>query len=464
MGDTQTGFVGDWNGALANELKNEFNLVPGADRVNPGGLLVDAANGAALDSALVRRHLELNIPVGLITPNRVSLHQVQALAGHGPQGPLHFLALRRRDDGAYHMIEISPTKSVTGGGAGDCGHPVAAGATKTQGARQPEIGSVGTSHIASAFATLLGGATVTGLQSPLGTYGGYVRAAKSWTYELGYPAFNDKPDDRAAQTRDQSVSGSLNTDIYAFWVNGAVNTAYYVLIVRNSGTLSNGLLLANGDHNQGFFHYNNVVLSSLYVEGINQKLTASTHSPTTSGAGPIVTSLQVPMTLWGSVPGGVGPIDFRAEYASVANSPSWSLIDKSGSDSVMWQAYQSAVWDTLRYPPDEYTDAYRDILFHDGKVIPMPDQSKGSITFDTIAAYVIEAPAFVMPSEPQSSAPPSCPVVINTEVDRGFTLFHSPDGCLGALGSHRYNVFWRSGGGHPPSYRVDLQKVARKVG
>jgi hypothetical protein len=157
-------------------------------------------------------------------------------------------------------------------------------------------------------------------------------------------------------------------------------------------------------------------------------------------------------------------VDFTATYGNVINSPSWALVDKANNEYAFWTSYQKAVWDVQQYPPENYNNSYRNMLFRDGKVIQMPDQSKGSLSFDTIAGWVIEAPAFVMPDKPQGSAPPSCPILIVREAGRTFVLFHSPDGCLGARGSRQYNMFWQSGGTGQPSFQVDLKDIAVRVG
>ena len=258
--------------------------------------------------------------------------------------------------------------------------------------------------------------------------------------------------------------GALGIDIYVYWVNGQKDTAYYVVLVHSSGLGGIGLPVAGGDHNQGFFQTGLTVNSACYVSATSTNLPPSVHSPGGNEPGQIVTSLQFPMTLWGQIPNGVGPLDFTATYANAANWPNWAISDRSGSTFAQWFGYQSALWNTMRYPPENFTSAYYDMLYRDGKVVRMPDQSKGSITLDTIAAFVIEPPAFVMPAEPQGSAPPSCDVQIASFLVQDGALFHNPDGCLGARGQHQHNMFWRDAGVFPPDYRCDLQRIATKVG
>ena len=112
MSASPIGFIGDLNSSRASELKSALNLVSTEDGLAAGGLLVDSATGTTLDSDPARRYLQAGKPVGFIAPNDATLRQVQALAGHGPDGPVEFLLLRPRGDGAYDTVATALTESL----------------------------------------------------------------------------------------------------------------------------------------------------------------------------------------------------------------------------------------------------------------------------------------------------------------------------------------------------------------
>ena len=405
-------------------------------------ILLDARSAA--DGDLLRTSLEAGKAVGVLRPTPEALDQLRAITGRVPDGPAEMLVCRRLGRGGYGTVVV-PMLTQSGGGAGDDG------AVR----EEPKLTRPAVGTVAEAFAASLGGAEGQGLVPPAFSYFGYAPSIVPISYDMSYPEFNGKPDDKVVDKQTQRATGSFLSELFVYWVNGSKTTAYYVVIARLSGAVGAGSLLADGKDNQGFFQAD---LNLSVTVNAGGPLVASTHSPTTTGPGQIISTLQVPMVLWAATNNGVGPVAFTATSANQFTWPSWSILDRS-QNNAQWYGYQSDVWNVLQHPPETWGPSWNGDLFQDGHVRTMPDQSKGSVAFDMISAFMVQPPAFVMPANPQGSAPPPCTVSVTASAFSTAVLFHSPDGCLGARGSRQRNMFSRYNAGALNTL-CDLDKIA----
>jgi len=194
-------------------------------------------------------------------------------------------------------------------------------------------------------------------------------------------------------------------------------------------------------------------------------LTREAYSPSTIAKGGIATHLKTQMLLWSLTNSGEGAIHFTADYGNQIEWPNWAMLDRTHDATCSWVGYQSDVWNVLQHPPETWSNnaAFASSLFQgNGHVRAMPDQSKASIAFDTIASFVVRPPVFTMPNPCQASSPPPCTVRIAADVAAQTVLFHNKDGCRAARGGHERNGFWRTNSGSLNT-EYELSRIATKT-
>ena len=414
-------------------------------------LLIDGSAAGRIADTELRGFLDAGKPVGLIRPNDATLARLRTLTGHAPLTPVELALWRKRPDGA-HCSCVLPMITTKGGGAGDDGVPV----------ELPTLVRPVATTIAEAFASPPAAIDSHGMPPPAGAYYGCVSTAVHLDQSIPYPQFKGKPDDKVVRTYMQCASGSFQLDLHVYWVNGASDDAYYLVVAHQTGSVFAGYMLADGKNNQGFFQTS----LALYIRaGALSGLTREAYSPSTA-KGSIATHLQTQMLLWGLAGSGEGAIRFTAEYDNQIEWPSWAMLDHTHDTTCCWVGYQSDVWNVLQHPPESWSNdaAFASSLFQsNGHVRAMPDQSKGSIAFDTIASFIVRPPVFAMPNPCQASPPPPCTVRFAAEVAAQTVLFHNKDGCRAARGNHERDGFWRTNSGSLNA-EYELSRIAVMTG
>jgi hypothetical protein len=146
---------------------------------------------------------------------------------------------------------------------------------------------------------------------------GYSGFSTQAVYNLPHPTINGKTDDATVQESGQITNMQVNTEFYVYWVNG-VSPPYYVVIHRQTGTMTCGAAVVNNQNSRGWFQSQfNINPNSVnskddtgfhpLAEGVNQLY----HAPLGTNPG-IMINFSLPMTPWAQTGHGLGAVAFTA--------------------------------------------------------------------------------------------------------------------------------------------------------
>jgi hypothetical protein len=221
------------------------------------------------------------------------------------------------------------------------------------------------------------------------------------------------------------------TEFYVYWVNGGVSP-YFVVILRQTGTMVAGNSLAANQNSRGWFQDSFQLLPNSVRDTSNQPITQglqlAAYSPVTGG-GSIPVQLSVPMTLIAKSGGGVGPVAFNAQVQDILSYPGWGLLDQSSGSGTAWLSYQTQTWNPVQNPFSEFGDWWGSVYDQNDHVIQMPDLSSGSIYFEAVTAWQFGPPLFVPPAKSPFTPAPALPVHFFGGWLQNIAFLHNPTGC-----------------------------------
>jgi hypothetical protein len=133
-----------------------------------------------------------------------------------------------------------------------------------------------------------------------------------------------------------------------YWVNGGYSP-YYILLLRQSGTITSAGGLVNLLDSKGWFTpYFNIGPNSLTGsngQSFGAGFALVGHAPQSMPGPQIPVQLQVPMTLNARGSQGTGPVQWTTdanENEAVLNYVDWAILDSMQGAETAWIVYQTA--------------------------------------------------------------------------------------------------------------------------
>ena len=461
-------FIGDASGQLAARLKPYADLIPSDNALGAGaadGLLLDGSAASAADEAAVKAGLDSGKLLAVASPGDAILQILLKLTGQSP-GPGAPLVTYRRSAGraGYDCTLLPPLKltssaySESGGVAGPA----------PESSPTPEIGpALVTALNAPSGAGLVGGTLSTaGLVPPPGALAGYTNCTFPITFTWDYPSINNIPDDSTVGTNNQVVTNQFTNEFYVYWVNGSTaSQPYYVVILRQTGPMALGNVVANNSNSRGWFQGYFQLLPNSVNDANGNPLTngasLDAYAPTTATGGSASVGIQESMWLYARTQSGMGPVQFTAQVNDFLELPDWAVLDQTSGTSTAWEYYQTGTWNTVTNPYNDFPNWWAQVYGDHDYVDPMPDASYGSIQYEGYTVWRLTSPLFTPPTTFPYNPPPPLSVQFKGSGEQTVFLLHNIAGCLGAEGSKHHHLFG-SEGTWDWAWQVSLDQIVQK--
>lgn len=448
-------FLGDHSGAVAQEVGAHVDLQPSTAMAGPSsaGLLVDGQS-ASPDAGTLQAVLESGKILALARPTDEQVKTLVALTGQAPAAGTPLVTYRKASNGQGYTCTLAPAGTVTRSYMGQTGE----GSTSKPVSLDPAVGS----HLVQA-ATQAASLQVSGpgLVPPLGAMAGYASWTAPQSYNLWPPRIpvgssSDSDDDDEYVRTYQPCQDGMLMECFVYWVNGG-SSPYYILLLRQSGTISSGTPLANNLDSKGWFTPFFDILPNKLTDPNGQPFGAGFalvgHAPQSmSGTPQIPVQLQIPMTLNARVSGGTGPVQWTTDANgpdAVLNYPGWAILDQTQGSETAWMGYQTQGWNPIQNPPGNFggpTGWWQQMIPSDGAHfrwgVSMTDLALGSIAVTALTAWQFSPPLFTPPSQAPFNPPPSLVVNLSGAWDHFFCVFHGNLGCAGVLGGQYVHNFY----------------------
>ena len=439
-------FIGDMSGPLAARLKPYADLIPSGNAPGAGaadGLLLDGSAASAADEATVKAALDSGKLLAVASPGDGISQTLLKLTGQAP-GPGAALVTYRRSAGrAGYDCTLLPPLKVKRSAYSESG--AVAGAAQ-ESSPAPEIGPALVAALNAPPGAGPGEASLgADLTPPQGALAGYTRCITPITNTWDYPSINNNPDDSTVQTADQTVANQFTNDFYVYWVNGAQGgQPYYVVIMKQTGPMALGTMVANNSNSRGWFQTYFQLFSNAAFDSNGNHLAAGWsldhYSPKTS-SGQVPITISETMQLYARTQSGMGPVQFDAQVQDLLDIPGWAVLDQTSSPITAWQYYQSGTWNPVTNPYDDFPNWWSQVYGDHDYVDPMPDTSYGSIQFEGYTVWRLSPPLFTPPATFPYNPPPALTVMFSGLGQQVLSLLHNIAGCLGAEGSKHHHLF-----------------------
>ncbi|MDQ3898831.1 MAG: hypothetical protein M3326_16585, partial [Actinomycetota bacterium] len=374
------------------------------------------------------------------------------LTGQAPGGSVELVTFQKAPQTKGYRCTLVPKGTASGEVVGDTGEVTAL---------DMSVGDATGPALAGAATTPMPGAGTgtAGLTPPLAAMAGYSSYTSPVSWTAGPPYMNGKPDDKTVGTTSQPNSSTFLTEFFVYWVNGVQSSPYYVVILRQSGPMSLGSMVANVENSRGYFQYELGISPNTVVQSNSQPVTSgiqlAAYSPNASSGPEVPVSISVPMTLNADTQNGTGPVQFTAQVDDSLDYTGWAIRDLTSGGQTSWQAYQSATWNPVQDPVSDFSNWYKTVYDGHGKVIAPPNLSQGAVPFELLTAWQFTPPLFTAPASAPFNPPPSCVLTFGCGWSQTVALLHNPDGC----NSGHHHIF-NGGFGWGGAWTMDLGSVA----
>jgi hypothetical protein len=460
-------FLGDHSGAVAQEVGAQVDLQPLTAMAGPSsaGLLVDGQS-ASPDAGTLQAVLESGKILALARPTDEHMKTLVALTGQAPAAGTPLVTYRKASNGRGYTCTLAAAGTMTRSYMSQTGE----GSTSEPVSLDPAVGS----HLVQAAAQVAPLQMSPGLVPPLGAMAGYARwdTPGPWTCIYPWDGPAGPADDVFVSTQNQAGTDSFSTECFVYWVNGGYSP-YYILLLRQSGTITSGTVLANNQDSKGWFTSyfdigpNSLTGSNSQPFGAGFALVG--HAPQSMSGPQIPVQLQVAMTLNARGSGGTGPVQWVTdanEPDAVLNYADWAILDGVQGAATSWRGYQTAGWNPLQMPYASFGGPhgwYQELLPSNGVAhrwsTLMTDLALGSIAVTALTAWQFSPPLFTPPSQAPFNPPPSLVVNVSEQWSHPLFLIHGENGCAGDGGVH-YVHSWCSQNNWPLNYQIDLGVLA----
>lgn len=451
------GTLGTLSSSLLDEIGKSAHIESGT---SASALLADGSS--ALDLTTIKQALGEDKSVTVASPSEAVAKELGTIVGGTPFGAA-LVTLSKGPKG--YKVAVVPKGTLALSSTtekGSNGAPVKA--TLGIGANLAAVPA----EAPSQHATRLMQGQPGGLTPPTGSYAGYSSFSSNPIWNINPPQINGQNDDKTDTSGIQTVSDNFLTEFFVYWVNGTGNngsgTPYYIVILKQTGTMSAGNVQASGGHSLGWFQESFQITPNNVCDWNTNKpfdpsvatVKSQGYSPS-SGAGPVQVSLAVPMTLWANVQGGMGPSQFTATVNDQLALSQWAVLDQTSGINTAWEFYQNSVWNPISNPFSNFGSWYQSVYSGDD-VVSMTNAATGSIQFEAVSAWRFDSPSFQNLGD--APAPASLGVAFSGAWNQTLSFLHSPAGCQGIDGTHHH--LFSVGGGWGWGWGIDLGAVARQ--
>jgi hypothetical protein len=457
-------FIGNMQGTVASQVQDSVALEPFSNAVVSGqhGLLIDGGTAPPIDQSTLAQVLESGGLVAICGPTTEQTALLGKITGQTPSADAAMVSFKKLASSRGYKCVVVPNSGVTLRMQTDSDTAQETTATLT-----PNVGAV---LAQAALDTGEVGMAPPGLIPPQGVYCGYRSVQLAGTWDLGYPRWNGGVwDDNTAKETDQSVDYSLLTEWFVYWVNGGTglnSSPYYLVIQRQTGPWTIGTTLANNQDSRGWFTLDwKVSPNNVQIAGVTNPtgMDLAAYAPKSGSSNtqiPVQISLGV--QVWGQTQSGTGPTPFVPTVNDILDYPEWGVLDQTSGMSTQWEGYQITGWNPLLNPP------WQD-LYSNGNVVPMSDQSFGSIDFEALTCWTFGSPLFTPPAQgtdpdnPWFTPAPSLPVSFNYGYEQDFAFLHNHPGCSGNYNGTHFHI-WITACDADNSTTLDLGTVVLDQG
>ncbi|MGD0125129.1 MAG: hypothetical protein ABSF46_07225 [Terriglobia bacterium] len=450
-------FAGDSSGPLAKQLAGHVQLAQfsGSLATDQQGLLIDGQTATTVGSSAMKQVLESGRLLAISRPTADHTKTLLALTGQAPGANVPLITYKKRaDKPGYHCVLVPD------------------GTMKTCTAGESEAAQVSSSpvdvQIGAHLAEALGasaplGAAPPGLVPPLGSVCGYSSFQAPVSWDPGYPNINGAWDDNTAQQNTQPINNQYLTEFFVYWVNGG-NAPYYLVILRETGSMAIGNVLANVGSSRGWFQLMFQIEPNTlsYANSPSSGVQMVAHAPQSgSNSTQLPVMMQVAMVLNANTDQGTGSVPFTATVQDFLNYPSWGIQDKTSGAGSSWLAYQTSGWNPVQYAPANASTWWVAVYANDstGDVNQMPDQSLGSVQFEALTCWTFSPPLFEPPATAPFLPPPSQGMGFAGGWTQWIGFVHNWAGCHGAAGGEHHHI-WGPACGWSWNWGFDLGAVA----
>jgi hypothetical protein len=434
-------FLGDENSPLASSLEGYANLTPYINAAHDiNALVIDGGTTSSTDDAeAVQTTLDAGKPVAIVNPTQQQIDSIAQLTDTPMTGQPDVIVYTRGADvsgsPSYQTIALSsnPSESWTASDAGPEVTQDSASTTTTvlPGSTIAEIleRSMTNSQAAElSIAAMADASSASQLTPPLGaTYG--VKSSS-----IAYSYFTQVTEDKTAKTGTQYPTVSMNADSHVYYVDGEGGTPYYYVIVKLTGSLGPGTMLANNKNSLGFFQYgatHSVTITDENGHPFQNGVTLLRHSPQNYNGGSAPVEIVLPMTLMVNSGGGKSPQQFTATEETSTYIDQWAVQDQTNSSGPGWYYHQVGTWDPTVNPPNEFHDWWGDVYDGSDHVEAMPSLSYSTLTGEMFAAWRFDGSLF----KPGTR---SLWVQFDWNWGQSRAFLHNPDGCDSGGHHHLY--------------------------
>lgn len=451
------GFLGDLSGAVAGKVANDVELAPFSGTLAPGqqGLLVDGNTASDLDEKAVGQLLSSGNLLAISYPNAKHTASLMALTGQAPPPGIPLVTFKKvNGKRGYHCTYVPQGKMTT---------TVLPADSQPSQVTSSDVDIPLGAHLSSALLSTaaVGSILPPNLVPPSGTMAGYSSFSSPCQWNPGYPNINGSYDDNTAQQNTQPINNQFLTEFFVYWVNGG-NIPYYNVILRQTGPLSIGSVLANSQNSRGWFQlYFQILPNTLTINGnpIASGVDLAGYSPQSGENNPqFPIAIEVDMSLIGQTEGGTGTVPYSASIDDTVDYSEWGINDQTSGTSTAWEAYQTTGWNPIQYPPAD-ANTWWSSVYTNGNVVPMADQSFGSIDFEMLTCWRFNAPLFTAPDTSPFNPPPSLLVGFNGGWHHSPGFLHNHPGCHGAAGGEHFHI-WGNDCVWNWDWTIDLGNIA----
>ncbi|HEY1257467.1 MAG TPA: hypothetical protein VGF01_22075 [Terracidiphilus sp.] len=455
-------FAGNTSSPFAESLQRHFSLATvsnGADI----DLAVDGPS-AQISGSTMEAALKAGRSVVISEPTAEQLKTLISITGEGPSSEVLAISYRKRAKGGYdcRFVPTGTTqfKSIANDGA------------IVEGAPQSYKMSPSAALLTSSPTDFSTGGYISGFIPPAGTQAGYSAFSGLNSWQVGYPTVNNSYDDNTMTSGTQNLQNYVMGEFYVYWVNGLTASPYFIVILRVTGVMDIGSVAANNSNSRGWFNTNFYVQTGepqQNNEPVNG-LTLLTAQPQNNVYSQAPINVGIAMSLYGNGATGPGPQNFDAQYQTTTTYTGWSVANERSGLSTNWQMYETDVWNVVSNPVNDFGSWWQ-LVYNDNTdpqsgnpslpedaVVNLPGTSLGSISYETITAWQISAPAFTPPSPSQNSSAPPCEVNFSGSVIQWLSFLHNPEGCHGNDGRHHH--LFAAGVSQGWGWNMDLGAIA----
>ena len=431
------GFLGNPSGPLAKQVSGHVNLVSFSGSLASGqhGLLIDGTTASKLDQSSLASVLKSDGLLALTDPTAEHAKLLRSITGQGPTGNVAMVSYKKASNRAGYNCVLVPYGQATSTVASDS-TPVQKGPVAMPAAPLGQI------LVDAALETTELGIAPPGLVPPQGSLAGYSSFQSPCQWDPGYPNINGNYDDNTAEQNTQPINNQFLTEFFVYWVNGG-NIPYYVAIVRQTGPMSIGSVLANNQDSRGWFNlYFQILPNSVNVNGTDMPsgVQLAAYTPQAGLNTQLPVAMQIPMTVNAKTQNGTGPVPFIATLDSLLDYANWGILDQTSGAKSAWQAYQTSGWNPVQYPPGDANTWWSNV-YSNGNVVAMPDQSFGSIAFEMATCWGFDNSLFTAPGSPPFTPPPSMWVTFSGGWHQSPGFLHNHPGCHGAAGGQHFHIW-----------------------